>query len=245
VQEQIKLLKAHIDNIIQTQNNNVPSLPINMGFDLRSINAVPDEDLYKIFVVKGNKKDKYYISDLSILLKGFNKIQSSLDYSQRNYNTLHKSNERCLNNFIDLLEKLLNENNKLQAEYDNLAVNTNLKKLLDKINQLVIRFDKSRDVKVDTSVFKYMNEFIYPLKEILSKYKSDLLSHQVASMEHCFYELKAIRESYTNMVKVDIDDLNVFIEHYNILINNYSKYLDKQLLIKENELDKIRKSKHI
>lgn len=237
VEQQIILYNNYIKEV-ESEVNGVPSLAINMNFTTKPLDSISQEDMFKILITKGNKKNKFRILDLNTIQVWFEKIHFIINTYTDN-KTLYDSNKNRLDYFQTSLKALHIEHDKMQSEYKNLDIDENFKAMLEELNKVSYDFEQNITLKEDITVFKYMRELIEPFKEILKKYNYEYheLNRCLNTVEHSFHMIVNNRKHHIDFIKVDLNDLHNINKYLTKLLSEYKKYLDDDL-IKYSELIK-------
>lgn len=224
VKQQILVYEKQIETL-QSNITNFQPMPINLNFTTSFVNVISNNDLYKILVTKGNKKDEFYITDLKILKIGFDKIEGIIKNVENDDKYLRDAYGHCINRFNTLQENLKNQ-------IDNIATGKDEKyaRLREDILDLGDKFEKSRTVKEETTIFKVMEDYVLPLTKILNNYNYYSLKLITDEMEYTYNELLTKRSSFVEHLKTDLKDLKETINiHQETVLQRYSKYIDKDL----------------
>jgi hypothetical protein len=207
------------------------------------LEAVTKEDLYKIIITKRNKRDKSSISHLSLLLKGYGKIKSIVQHSERESDTIHSSNKRTIESFGVAIQALMNENMKEQSKYNEENLQDWYKKMLDDINKIGIKFAKKQNAEQDTKLEMVMKVLINPIKKVLKKNKSEILSGQLGAAVRSYSEFRANKINFVNKLKRDLFDLENTILPTIIIILEYNKdNIEKALADRETQQEEYKNS---
>lgn len=141
VKQQILVYEKQIETL-QSNITNFQPMPINLNFTTSFVNVISNNDLYKILVTKGNKKDEFYITDLKILKIGFDKIEGIIKNVENDDKYLRDAYGHCINRFNTLQENLKNQ-------IDNIATGKDEKyaRLREDILDLGDKFEKAEQLK--------------------------------------------------------------------------------------------------
>lgn len=231
---QINNYKEYIQEFEQ-ETNVIPMFRIDSGFNLTAISAIKTDDIYKIFITKGNHKDKYFVTDLSNLLNSFEIIRTNNVIVDKDTESIHKTYERCLGNFN---EALLKFNDKIEAFQNQIKKPGIIESTKQLINEVTVIGNKFADTvkEPNISIYKYMNELILPLRDLFySKGNNDYMAI-FKDMELTFFELKASKQNFLEKVKQDLKHLEFINEHYKTILKKYNKYINPLIIIADKEL---------
>jgi len=226
--DQIMIFNEYI-KIIGSDVTSFHPMPFNLNFDTQLVNSVANNDVFRIFI-KGKKKA---VDDMYLLKITVYKIDAISRLVGLSFDNLRSSYKSILDKFNIAISRLDSELKSIEVEMDNQIENgpdcTQLSNseiaLFGDLQELGTNFNKGRTTKVETTIFKYMNEYVFPVKEIFESYKDYRFKDLFDELDYIFNELLTKRKSFVEFLISERDVLIFVSEKQLTLLEKYKKYL--------------------
>lgn len=230
LEHQLILYENYIKNL-KSGKNHLELLQLNVGFNLKNIEVVSREIIYKIFAIKYVKSDKSNrLNRLTALNIGFNLIQHHNDIDEAQDEKIRDINKQYLQRYSDSRTKLLEEIDIFLATFPNQSDAVFLKfknEYLTFTKSFYTNFDKTNH-----SIFDDNKKFLEPLFDIVKKYGFVELIHEISKMFHIVQELDSNRNDAINKITEETDRLKTVFHNIVDSIEIYKEFLDEELLNK-------------
>jgi len=229
---QIENYNQYIEGL-EEKVNEIPLFKLDSGFNLTAISVVKTNDLYKIFIVKGSRKDVHFVTDMSNLLNSFEKIKSINVIFDNESNEFHKANERILTNFNSAIHDFDEKIRVYVLKHDKIGTTAIDNMIIDNINSIANAFNDIH-TNPNLSIYQYMDGLILPIREIMYSRRNYDLSSEIKRMELAYTEFQHSRLNYINKVKQDLEHLRFIEKLYINLLKKNRKYINPLIVKADN-----------
>lgn len=227
LRHQLTLYKSYIDNL-KNGKNHLESLQKNVGFNLKNINIVSKDILFKIFAVKYVKSDKMHLNRLTTLTNGFNLIEHHSNIDEEQDSKIREINKNYLQRYSDSRTKLLKDIDIFIASFED-SNDDNFISFNVKYNNFMQFFYKNKFNKDDFSIFDDSNEFLEPLFALVQEYEFVEQIHEISAMFHIVNELESNRNDAINKVSNETKLLEDVYHNIVDTLKVYKKFLNPEI----------------
>lgn len=227
LEHQITLYRSYVENL-KSNKNHLESLQKNVGFNLKSINIVSKEVLFKIFVKKFLPEDTHHLKRLTVLNNGFNLIEHHSEIDEVQDGKIRDINKSYLQKYSDSRTKLLKDIDIFIAAFDD-PTDQNFVSFALEYDAFIKSFYKNDYKKDNHSIFDDKEKFLEKLFGIVQKYGFVEPVHEISAMFHIVGELESNRNDAINKITNETKILEkVYIDFVNTL-NIYKEFLTEEI----------------